>query len=78
MDMIYTVNEVAKLLKVGKNKVYELIKYGHLKALKFGSIKVTHKELEKFLENYTGKDLDDMENVKEFDLKSCTERVRNI
>nr|UVN03561.1 MAG: pyocin activator protein [Bacteriophage sp.] len=47
--MLFTVSEVAKRIKINKSTVYELIKKGHLKALKLGSMKVTAAELESFL-----------------------------
>ena len=39
-DNLYSVNEVAKMLKVGKNKVYELIHAGLLPVLKIGGMKI--------------------------------------
>lgn len=63
-DMVYLVSEVAKLLKMDKNKVYVLIDKGVLKALKLGRLKVTRKELERFLEDYNGMDLTDLDNIK--------------
>ena len=36
-DVLYTVAEVAKLIKTNTNYVYELIKKGFLPALKLGS-----------------------------------------
>ena len=38
--MLYTVSEVAKLLKVNRNFVYDEIKKGNLEAVKIGSIKI--------------------------------------
>lgn len=58
--MLFTVSEVAKRLKVNKSTVYELIKQGHLKGLKLGSMKVTAAELEKFLTANNGKDFDNI------------------
>ena len=37
-DTLYTVTEVAEILKVGKNRVYDLIKAGLLPALKLGGL----------------------------------------
>ncbi|WP_040192125.1 helix-turn-helix domain-containing protein [Clostridium culturomicium] len=64
-DLLYTVPEVAKLLKVDNHKVYELIDKKILVGLKLGRLKVTRVELFKFLETYSGKDLSDLENIKE-------------
>ena len=49
--MLYTVSEVAKLLKVNKNFVYKLIKEGELEAVKIGSIKVRRDALDRYIEN---------------------------
>jgi excisionase family DNA binding protein len=49
-EMLYTVSEVAKLLKVNRTFVYDLIKTGQLPAVKIGSLKVRRETLEKFLE----------------------------
>lgn len=66
-NCLYTVAEVAEILKVNVNKVYELIKTGHLLALKLGRYKITQNELKRFLEDYNGKDLTDLSNVVEID-----------
>lgn len=50
-DIIYTISEVSKLLKVNRNFVYELIKSGELKAIKIGSLKVKKKDLSEYLDN---------------------------
>lgn len=65
-DVLYTVSEVAALLKVNKNYVYNLMKKNILKGLKLGHIKVTKKELDRFLDEITGKDLSDLDNIKDF------------
>lgn len=64
-DYLYSVEEVAKILRVNKNTAYALIKKGHLKAFKFEKIKVPGPELLKFLKECTGKDFTDMDNVRE-------------
>lgn len=63
-DNLYSVNEVAKMLKVGKNKVYELIHAGLLPVLKIGGMKIRKKSFNEFLENYEGCDLSNPYNVK--------------
>lgn len=62
-DVLYTVSEVATLIKSNTTYVYKLIKSGLLPALKLGSCKVTRKSLLKFLEEYEGKDLSDVNNI---------------
>ena len=49
--MLYTVSEVAKLLKVNRNFVYKLIKDGELEAVKIGSIKVKQEALNRYIES---------------------------
>ena len=70
-DVLYTVNEVAKLIKTNTNYVYELIRKGLLPALKLGSYKVRKTALLKFLAKYEGKDLTDINDIKELE----TEKV---
>lgn len=53
MDMqdVMTVSEVASILKVGKNAVYDAIRCGRLKAIKIGkSLRVTRPALLDYLE----------------------------
>lgn len=47
--MLYTVREVAKLLKVNRNFVYDIIKKGELKAIRVGSIKIKRDDLEAYI-----------------------------
>lgn len=60
---LFTVKEVAKILKVNSNYVYELMKKGHLNYLVLGSKKVTDFELERFLKEAQGKDFSDLDNI---------------
>lgn len=62
---LFTVKEVAKKLRVNSNAVYELIKNGHLSALKLGMLKITSTELERFFKYAEGKDFTDLNNIKE-------------
>lgn len=62
---LYTVEEVASILKVNKNAVYDLIRRGILTALKLGRLKVTKPTLLKFLREYDGKDLSNLDDIKE-------------
>lgn len=48
--MLFTVSEVAKLLKVNRNFIYDLIKNGELEAVKVGSIKVRKEALDRYLQ----------------------------
>ena len=49
--MLYTVTEVAKLLKVNRNFVYKIINDGELEAVKIGSIKVRKEALNRYVNN---------------------------
>lgn len=64
-EYLYTVDEVASILKVNKNTVYDLIKNGNLIALKLGRLKVTKVMLLKFLKDFNGKDLTNLDDIKE-------------
>ncbi|WP_073393125.1 transcriptional regulator [Clostridium magnum] len=57
--------KILKLYLLCKNAVYDLIRKGLLTALKLGRIKVTKPTLLEFLKEYSGKDLSDLENIKE-------------
>ena len=64
-DVLYTVKEVAELLKTNIDYVHKLRKAGLLPFLKIGQYKVRKQALELFLERYEGKDLTDPFDVKE-------------
>jgi len=64
-EYLYTVEETAKILKVNTSTVYNLIKKKYLTALKLGRYKITKFELLRFLRDNNGKDLTDLNNVKE-------------
>ena len=63
-ELLYTITEVAGLLKVNRNYVYSLINKGHLRSIKLGCRKVTRKSLMQFLDKYDGLDLDEAMVVK--------------
>jgi excisionase family DNA binding protein len=51
---LYTVKEVAKILKLNKNKVYENISEGKIKSVRLGDgiappIRITHDDLISFI-----------------------------
>ena len=64
-DILYTVKEVAELLKTNIDYVHKLRKAGILPFLKIGQYKVRKQSLELFLERYEGKDLTDPFDGKE-------------
>ncbi|KXG75583.1 helix-turn-helix domain-containing protein [Thermotalea metallivorans] len=66
-DILYTVAEVAELVKCNNAYIYSLIKAGLLPALKLGSMKIRRTALLEFLEKYEGKDLTDPFNIKDIE-----------
>jgi len=66
--LIYTVQEVAKILHSSPNYIYQLINKGYLPAIKLGSIKILKSSLESFLEKNQGKDLSNVDEIKNLEL----------
>ena len=66
-SIIFTVQEVAKILHSSPNYIYLLIDKGYLPAIKLKSIKVLKSSLVKFLEDNEGMDFSDVENIKKLD-----------
>lgn len=64
-DALYTVPEVAKILKTNVDYVYKLQRSGLLKFMKIGRLKCRKSTLEAFLERFDGLDVSDPFNVKE-------------
>lgn len=62
-NTLYTILEVSAVIKTNTNYVYDLIKAGHLEALKLGNMKVRKSELERFLKVAEGYDYTDPFNV---------------
>ena len=63
-DMLYTVNEVAEILKTNVDYVYRLQRTGLLRFLKIGRLKCRRATLEEFIAKYDGMDITDPENIK--------------
>lgn len=61
-EMVYTVDEVAEILRCSPNYVRKLVNSGQLKYMKLGHIKIRKSTLEEFLEKYEGYDLTDPSN----------------
>lgn len=72
--LIYTVQEVAKMLHSSPNYIYSLIDKGYLPALKLGSIKILKTTLEKFLQENEGKDLSNINDIKKLEINNLNER----
>ena len=66
---LLTVKEVSKILKVNVHKVYDLIRVGMLPALKLGSLKIRKSSLEKFLDEYEGMDISDVNDIKSLNIQ---------
>lgn len=64
-DMLYTVPEVAKILKTNVDYVYRLQKAGLIKFMKIGRLKCRKSTLEQFLAKYDGFDISDPFNIQE-------------
>lgn len=64
-DMLYTVPEVASILKTNVDYVYKLQKAGLIKFIKIGRWKCRKSTLEDFLARYEGSDITDPFNIKE-------------
>lgn len=66
--LVYTVRDVTKILHCSPNYVYKLIDKGILPAFKLGSLKILGKSLEKFLIENQGKDLSDLDNIRDLNI----------
>ena len=62
-DALYTVKEVAAILKTNTDYVYKLQSTGLLKFMKLGRLKCRKKSLEEFLEKYDGCDVTDPTHI---------------
>lgn len=69
-EMLYTVPEVATVLKTNVDYVYKLQKAGLIRFMKIGRLKCRKSTLEAFLEKYDGYDLSDPFNVQELEQKN--------
>lgn len=63
-DLVYTVPETAKLLKVEQAIVRTLVKKGYIQALKLGRLKIRKAEIDRFLEWAQGKDFSNLDEIK--------------
>lgn len=66
-NILFTVKEVAILLKTNVDYVHKLRKAGLLPFLKLGQYKVRKEALLEFLNRYEGKDLTNPFDIKELD-----------
>ena len=61
--LLYTVKETAYVLGCNVHLVYNLVNKGLLPALKLGSLKIRKTSIEKFLDEYDGMDLTNLDNI---------------
>ena len=59
-DILFTVKDTAQLLKCNVDSVHRLRKAGLLPFMKLGSYKIRKQALLNFLEQYEGKDVDEL------------------
>lgn len=64
-DMLYTVPEVAAILKTNVDYVYKLQRAGLIRFMKIGRLKCRKSTLEEFLQKYDGLDISDPFNIQE-------------
>ena len=64
-DVLFTVKEVSKILKVNVDRVHSLRKAGLIPFIKLGCYKVRKEALNEFLAKYEGMDVNDPFDVKE-------------
>lgn len=62
-QMLFTVPEVAEILKTNVDFVYKLQRTGLLQFIKLGRLKCRKRTLEEFLQKYEGYDLTDPCNI---------------
>ncbi|MBM6930389.1 helix-turn-helix domain-containing protein [[Clostridium] spiroforme] len=63
-EQLYNVMETARLLKIRRNRVYDLINSGILPAMNLGGYKIRASSIDKFIEKYDGYDLTDLNCIK--------------
>ena len=66
-EMLYTVQEVADILKTNVSYVYKLKDAGLIRFMKIGRLKCRKTSLEEFLAKYDGCDLTDPFNIQELE-----------
>ena len=62
-EMLYTVPEVAEILKTNVEFVYKLQRSGKLRFMKIGRLKCRKSTLEEFLDKYDGCDISNPFNI---------------
>ena len=74
-ERLLTIPQVAEVLGTDKNRVYSLVRHGHIRCMKVGHYKVRESEVDAFIQKFDGKDVNDPMNIKDVDICSvCEER----
>ena len=63
--LLFSIPEAAKMLGIGKNKMYEIVGSGLISVLKLGSMKITKQELERFVDSNMNMDLTNLDDIHE-------------
>ena len=74
-QLLYTVPEVAKILRCNPNRVYDLNKAGLLPFLKLGQLKCRREALIAFLEKYEGYDVSDPYHITPLQTETSVDAV---
>ena len=67
-EIILTIPQAAQLIHTNQQRVRSLIRAGYIKALKLGELKIRRQELDRFLEEAEGYDLNDLDDVKTIEM----------
>lgn len=67
-EIILTVPQAAQLIHTNQQRVRNLIKAGYIKALKLGELKIRRQEIDRFLKEAEGYDLNDLDDVKTIEM----------
>lgn len=67
-EIILTVPQAAQLIHTNQQRVRSLIRAGYIKALKLGELKIRRQEIDRFLKEAEGYDLNDLDDVKAIEL----------
>jgi len=74
-EIIYTVEETAKLLRTSIEQIYKFKKAGLLPFLKIGRLKVRREALLEFVKKYEGKDITDPYNISDIETDDLNQEV---
>lgn len=67
-EIILTIPQAAQLIHTNQQRVRNLIKAGYIKALKLGELKIRRQEIDRFLKEAEGYDLNDLDDVKAIEM----------